>query len=138
MEPNTISQDEVAALLGRSLTPTEDKNFSLYIDIAKLRLNDLLCTDVSKINPLPSDLKLVWARFFGALSAESAEMQSNGIQQKRVEDFYITYRDSDGAMADLLDKNGAIIAKYAQCGSGIRHGRTIPVNDGGYNLDDSV
>ena len=122
---NPLTQEDVVALLGRSLSTAEKTNFDLYLEIARLRLNDLLCSDIDNIDPLPKDLALVWARFFSALNAEAVEMQSSGVASKRVEDFYITYQEGHSVWEDLIDKNGSIIAKYSICGTGIRHGRTI-------------
>ena len=135
----TLTQDEVSALLGRPLTPTETTNFDLYLDIAKLRLNDLVCfdiTDPSKydegVTELPNDLALVWARLFGGISAESAQQQNGGVTSKRVEDFQISYREGYDPLADLISTNAATIAKYSKCSSGIRHGQTI-FDGGGYH-----
>jgi len=122
---NPLQQTDVVALLGRTLSQTETINFDLYLNIAKLRVNDLICDDIGVLDPLPNDLALVWARFFGGMAAESAEMAAGGVASKRVEDFQISYRDGHSVLADLIDKNGAILAKYSKCGSGIRHGRTI-------------
>ena len=122
-----ITQDDLVALLGRPLSKIEVDNFGLYLEIAILRLMDLLCLkDVSELDDMPADLMLVLARIFGVLSAESSEMAANGISQRRVEDFYITYdNNADDAYTNVVNKNSAITAKYSKCGSGIRHGRTI-------------
>lgn len=44
-----MKQAEIAALLGRPLTPIEVSNFKLYIDIAKERLSDLICTSFEEV-----------------------------------------------------------------------------------------
>lgn len=44
-----MTQEEMSALLGRSLTPTEDTNFETYLDIAELALEDLICTPVESV-----------------------------------------------------------------------------------------
>ena len=131
---NPLTQEQVTQLLGRSLSTTETTNFDLYLNIAKLRLEDLTCLKIDELAEMPDDLALVWARFFGVMSAEATEMQSSGVASKRVEDFQIAYRDDHSVLLDLIDRNGAIIAKYSACGSGIRHGRTI-FDSGGFGDD---
>ncbi len=129
-----LTKEKVTALLGRPLSTVEDSNFNLYLNIAKLRLEDITCSSFDDMSELPDDLALVWARFFGGVVEEN---QSGGnIASKKVEDFQITYRESNSVMADLMNQNAATIAKYSQCAGAIRHGETIPVNRGGYNEDD--
>lgn len=43
-----MTKEELSALLGRPLTPTEDTSFDLYLKIAKQNLGDLLCMDICK------------------------------------------------------------------------------------------
>lgn len=130
-----LDEGKVAALLGRSLSPIEKDNFKLYLDIAKTRLEGLLCRELDDIDPLPNDLALVWARFFGNITDEAKAQ--GGISSKRVEDFSITYREGYNPTKELMKLNAGIIAKYRACG-GIRHGKVMPVNSGGLNLDDRV
>ena len=121
----TLSKDQVTALLGRVLSPTEETNFNLYLDISKLRLNDLLCFDVAGLEDLPNDLALVWARFFDGVTKENSTEAGN-VASKRVEDFQITFREtSSTVMRDIVAANQATLAKYSQCVSHIRHGETI-------------
>lgn len=44
-----MTKEEISALLGRPLTPVEDTNFDLYIDIAEQTLEDLLCTPLEDV-----------------------------------------------------------------------------------------
>lgn len=45
-----MDKTEIAALLGRALTPTEDTNFDLYLNIANENLKTLLCTPVDEVS----------------------------------------------------------------------------------------
>lgn len=44
-----ITKDEMEALLGRTLTPTEDTNFDLYLNIANENLEELICTPIESV-----------------------------------------------------------------------------------------
>ena len=64
----TLTSDEVEALLGRSLTSVESANFDLYLEIAEIRIEDILCTSLDDllttlgVDALPTDLQLVVAQ----------------------------------------------------------------------------
>lgn len=118
----TLTETKVVALLGRPLSEIEHTNFELYLNIAKLRLNDLICDDLDDMKDLPDDLALVWARLFGVIELE--QNSAGGVTQKRVEDFSISYDTEFEPLADVIDQNSTTIMKYSKCG-GIRHGRTI-------------
>lgn len=45
-----MNSTEMAALLGRPLTPTESSNFDLYLDIATQNLEDALCTPLEQVS----------------------------------------------------------------------------------------
>lgn len=118
-----LTQSELEAYLGRSLTEAESANRALYLEIAQGRLEDLLC-DKFTGSSLPKDLTLVFARIFGIIGTEQA--QSIGVQSKKVEDFSITYGTENGSIyADLIQQNKATILKYTKCQPEIIHGRTI-------------
>lgn len=129
---NTLIEEQVAALLGRSLTDTETINFDLYLDIAKLRLENLVCFDFTakaELDPLPSDLSLVWARIFGILATENqgGEVADRNVESKRIEDFAVTFKDGErsSVFAEIVRLNQPTISKYSRCSSPIRHGKTI-------------
>jgi hypothetical protein len=44
-----MDKSEIEAILGRSLTPTEDTNFTTYINIANENLENLICTPFEEI-----------------------------------------------------------------------------------------
>lgn len=124
-----IKQEEIKALLGRSLKDVEEKNFQLYYQIAVTRLEDLLCRPLTEIlteldvEELPADLKLVLARIFGSLSVENAS--EIGVDKKDVEDFSISYNDDiNKIFAITVQQNAQTIMKYAKC-CAIRNGRTL-------------
>lgn len=120
-----ITKEKVSSLLGRPLTSEETTNFDIWLNIAELRLSDLICGDVTLIDPLPNDLALVLARLFDGITKENNSVTGN-IKSKRVEDFQITYReDSNDVYSEIVNANSATIGKYSECGSGIRHGKTI-------------
>lgn len=117
-----ISKTEMAALLGRSLTPNENTNYDLYLELAISRLEDLLC--ITLPSSKPTDLKLLLARCFDVLAAENS-LADGVVSQKRVEDFSVSYDTSDQSspMVKFVKVNGALIAKYSECQGRIRSGR---------------
>lgn len=127
---DVISREEMAALLGRTLTSTEDTNYSLYLKIAVLRLEDLLCTEITfPIRPL--DLRLLLARCFGAIVQEQDATADLGVASKKVEDFSIS-RDGNAKtpVEAFAAQNANLIAKYARCqakprSGDVRHGDCI-------------
>ena len=56
------TSDEVEALLGRSLSAVETKNFDLYEELAEERLADVTCLDLAEIKEMNSELKLLLAQ----------------------------------------------------------------------------
>lgn len=44
-----LDKEQMAALLGRSLTTTEDANFEQYLNIATEHLEQLLCCEIAKV-----------------------------------------------------------------------------------------
>lgn len=118
-----ITQQDVEALLGRSLTTVESANFNMYLSLAETRVGDLICNDITKMETIPDDLKLVVARFFDALSKEQG-LQGD-VQSKRVEDFSVSYREDYRPVDEVIKLCRDILAKYSNCSDGIMHGRTI-------------
>ena len=114
-EQPIISKIEMAKLLGRSLSTTENDNYNLYLSIAVARLQDLLC-----IKELPTeleiDLKLLIARCFSVISVEQNTSLEN-IESKKVEDFSINYSatSKETPMSKFVNINLSTIAKYSQC-----------------------
>lgn len=132
-----IESSQVSALIGRSLTNIETRNFNLYEEIAEMKLSDLLCRPLTEVadeeGKLPADLLLVLARLFGTIKEENSV--EHGVKSKQVEDFRIELRETeDSIMAETIANNGATILKYANCG-GIRHGRTIMTDRRYYHND---
>lgn len=126
-----LLQGETTKLLGRSLTATETKSFDMWEQIAEARLSNLLCVNnlaelVEKlgVETLPVELKLVLARFFGAIAYENGV--EIGVTSKKVEDFSINYDNDElkNVFANVVTANGDILRKYSQC-FGIRSGRTL-------------
>ena len=126
-----LLQGETAKLLGRSLTATETKSFDMWEQIAEARLSNLLCVNnlaelLEKLGAetLPVELKLVLARFFGAIAYENGV--EIGVTSKKVEDFSINYDNDElkNVFANVVTANGDILRKYSQC-FGIRSGRTL-------------
>lgn len=136
-----VTQPEVATLLGRSLTTSEVSAFTSYEAIAESRLADLLCVDslaslltALNLTELPIELKLVLARFIAGITAENGV--EYGVTSKKVEDFSITYDDSErtNIFGKIVTANGATILKYSQC-EGLRSGRTLKEEAKYYHYD---
>lgn len=126
-----ISQDAMSALLGRPLSDAETRNYDLYLQIAILRLDDLLCIKLEGMNNLPNDLKLLIARCFATIIMEQSASASHGISNKKVEDFSVSF-DADAAspMVAFVEQNSATIDKYGQCQGPLRTGgNPIPCGD---------
>lgn len=118
-----ISQDEMAALLGRPLSDTENQNFDLYLQITILRLDDLLCVKLEDMDDLPVDLKLLIARCFAAILMEQTASASHGVSNKKIEDFSISFEaDAASPMVAFVEQNSATIDKYGQCQGPLRTG----------------
>ena len=117
------TSDEVEALLGRSLSAVETKNFDLYEELAEERLADVTCLDLAEIKEMSSELKLLLARTFDLIVKEQAAAENHGVSSKKVEDFSINYStDSDSPYTAYLRLNSALIAKYSACQGPVEFG----------------
>ncbi len=123
MNEPIISKEQMAKLLGRSLSSVEDSNYELYVDLTVERLQDLLCLTEFPV-PLPLDLQLLIARLFGIIGDEQKASMEN-ITSKKVEDFSVTYDNNskETPMSKFININQATIAKYSQCQGKVLHGR---------------
>lgn len=123
-EEPIIPQEAITALLGRPLSTTEKANYNLYLTIAVLRINDLLCIQLRELEPLPPDLQLLIARCFSTIQEEQTATASRGITNKKVEDFSISFdADPQSPMVAFVRQNAATIDKYGQCQGPIRSGK---------------
>lgn len=122
MNTPIISQEDMAKLLGRSLSTTEINAYDLYLEIAVKRLEDLLCLTLPKALK-EVDLKLLLARCFATISVENS-LDGANVSSKKVEDFQINYDTSstDTPMAKFYRNNASVIAKYSECQGRIRNG----------------
>lgn len=110
-----ISKSDMAKLLGRSLSATEDTNYDMYLGIAIERIKDLLClTELP--DTLPIDLQLLIARCFAVFSVEQGTTLEN-IENKKVEDFSVSYNteSKETPMSRFVHLNTIAISKYSQC-----------------------
>lgn len=74
-----MNQAQVAALLGRPLTPNEVTNFKLYLDIAKKSLESFLCFDLcSPEDTQKFDARGGYATLFVSPFTELEEVKLNG------------------------------------------------------------
>lgn len=118
-----ISKEVMAALLGRPLKKVEQDNYELYLDIAVLRIDDLLCIKLESMADIPADLKLAIARCFATIVDEQKETADHGISSKKVEDFSLTYDgDADSPMVLFVNQNKSVLDKYSMCQGPIRSG----------------
>lgn len=122
-EQPLILPEDMAALFGRPLANVEQQNYSMYLEIAILRLDDLLCLKLENMDDLPIDLKLLIARCFATIVQEQKSSASHGISSKKVEDFSLAFDvDADSPMVAFVDQNAATIDKYGMCQGPIRTG----------------
>jgi len=94
-----MTKEELAALLGRPLTPTENTNFDLYLDIAKESLEELLCITI-EVNPDGSgdaeehtqefDIREGHSTVFTGIFTEITEVKVDG---KVTTDYYPAFWD---------------------------------------------
>lgn len=119
-----ISQEMMTALLGRPLTEVEKTNYALYLDLAILRLDDLLCIKLEDMAELPADLQLLIARCFAVIPTEQKQSSSYSIKSKKVEDVSITYDEAaDSPMVMFVHQNASLLDKYSMCQGPIRSGK---------------
>lgn len=117
-----LTKQQIAALLGRSLSTVEDINFNTYLKIAQERLEDLLCTTLTL--PLDPTLQLLLARCFAVITAEQAQTANAGITSKKVEDFSITYGDKETSpMEAFVKQNANELERFSECQAPIRQGK---------------
>ena len=109
----TLTQSEIEAYLGRSLSTIEVENLALYQQIATQRLLDLLCLDSMPDLAANNDLALAYSTALG-------------VKDKKVEDFSISYdTEGDSLFGQWLKMNRLTLEKYSQCKADIIHGKTI-------------
>jgi len=191
-----MEQSQVAALLGRPLSPNEVTNFDLYIEIAEQTLESLICSTLSGMmesadldtivydarkgystvftdiftevyevkvdgvittdyevrqwdrrngswynsivfgckftreqevevsanwgfNTIPSDLQMVYAGLFDLITKKNK--QDPTVQNKKVEDFSISFQDAD-LDESFFNKYSGTLDKYSTCYVGhLRH-----------------
>lgn len=117
-----ISKSEIEALLGRTLSTVENTNFTIYLNIAQARLEDLLCTTLTY--PLEPTMQLLLARCFGVITLEQQAAADTNITSKKVEDFSVTYGDKDGSpMEAFVKQNANELEYYSECQAKIRQGK---------------
>ena len=118
-----ISQETMAALLGRPLSDLEIANYDLYLELAIERLDDLLCIKLEDMDDLPVRLKLLIARAFNVMKQEQAASESHGIDKKQVEDFSISFQaDASSPMTYFVEQNLSILNQNSKCQGSIRSG----------------
>lgn len=74
-----MNKAKLAALLGRPLTPNEDANFSLYLNIATKSLEDLLCTTIcDDSDPRVYDVREGYSTLFTDIFTDITEVKLDG------------------------------------------------------------
>lgn len=76
-----MTQEDIQALLGRSLTSTEAANRKLYLDIARESLEELLCMQISCENTLEArtfDIREGYSTVFTDIFTEVDEVKVDG------------------------------------------------------------
>ncbi len=125
-----LTTSECEALIGRELDKNEVQNFGLFLNVATLRLNNLLGRDIAEITA-PEDLTLIellTARMVAVISDEQAQAQTRGIVAKAVEDFKIEYdKAANTPFAEYVHQNEDLLKKYTAATGEMRAGRTDDV-----------
>lgn len=117
-----LTQEQIEALLGRTLSTVEANNLTTYLNIATERLEDLLCTTLT--TPLEPTLQLLLARCFGVIAQEQQATANANVTSKKVEDFSVTYGDKDGSpMEAFVRQNANELERYSECQAPVRQGK---------------
>lgn len=95
-----LTKEQMAALLGRSLTATEDANFEKYLNIATEHLEELTCSEIAKVaeDAEPSErtfgtrdgYRTVWVDPFSSLTSvtiDGKEVDVNDYTKKQNDSF---------------------------------------------------
>lgn len=113
-----MTQPELEALLGRSLTSTEVTNLTLYLEIATSNLNDLLCTTTNEVTETRTfDTRKGYKTAFVGIvqSVTEVKLDDNAISSddyslrqwdKRTADWYNAIVFDDAITADEITVTG--------------------------------
>jgi len=113
-----MTQSELEALLGRSLTSTEVTNLTLYLEIATSNLNDLLCTTTNEVTEARTfDTRKGYKTAFVGIfqSVTEVKLDDNAISSdeytlrqwdKRTADWYNAIVFDDAITADEITVTG--------------------------------
>lgn len=113
-----MTQSELEALLGRSLTSTEVTNLTLYLEIATSNLNDLLCTTTNEVTETRTfDTRKGYKTAFVGIvqSVTEVKLDDNAISSddyslrqwdKRTADWYNAIVFDDAITADEITVTG--------------------------------
>ena len=121
-----LTEQEIAAFIGRSLSQFEKDNIELLLEAANAELNDLLGGILNEYeSDTPIQIKQMLAGLIGLFERQS----ETGVSSKSVEGFHITFREGSDARTEFVARFSAVIAKYGKSDigrmGGIRCGRTI-------------
>lgn len=76
-----MTKEQLIALLGRPLTPVEDANFELYLDIAMQQLEQSICTSLTETSgdePVVYDVREGYRTLFTDIFTEVTEVKMDG------------------------------------------------------------
>lgn len=124
----TLSEVKVDGVIVTNFSPAQgDKRGSLTWYNAVLSDNKMVAGQNIAITAnwgfetLPDDVAMTVAQLFALVSSGSEEYR---IKSKKIEDFSITYTDTETAFNAFISDFGGILNKYSVCGVGeVRHGR---------------
>lgn len=124
----TLSEVKVDGVIVTNFSPAQgDKRGSLTWYNAVLSDNKMVAGQNIAITAnwgfetLPDDVAMTLAQLFALVSSDSEEYR---IKSKKIEDFSISYADTETAFNAFISDFGGILNKYSVCGVGeVRHGR---------------
>lgn len=119
----SISKDEIVALIGRPLSSYEEQNFTILNELTSERLNKLLNGGFDSATDWTSGLKILYARLFNV--SELERNHDTGISRKAVDGYSVDFKENTNYYAQFCEENADLIAKYRISNGGIRHGKTI-------------
>ena len=119
----SISKDEIVALIGRPLSSYEEQNFTILNELTSERLNKLLNGGFDSAADWTSGLKILYARLFSV--SELERNHDAGISSKSVDGYSVNFKENINYFARFCEENADLIAKYRISNGGIRHGKTI-------------
>lgn len=112
-----MDESELEALLGRPLTPTENTNFDLYLDIAKKSLEELLCISLDSVSETRTfDVRDGYSTVFTGIFTSVSELKVDGVATTDYHPAFWDKRSNPYYNSVVLGKSGKTVEITATWG----------------------